>query len=347
MLPELVEFLFEAGRRAPSADNTQPWTFRWNGDALSVVFAERESPSVLGPESPATLMSMGAVAENIVQAAAAAGTALSCNVMPAPRVFFRARPESKISVPTEARQHALFSRHTNRLPYRSGPVPETVYAELRSMREGPAVIRVEDRQSTIRQLGDLVRTASQVRFQIRDIHEWFSSSLRFSVADVARGDGLDVRTLPLPPGGIRLLQALSDWRRMQRLNHFGMYRLLASIEALPVRRAPLVVGVISTPEPGGFFAAGRLMERVWIELNAKGLSVQPYYVITELLWRLRNDRIPPHLVGRLERLEPRLASLLELGDGTLCMLLRAGFPRREPVRSVRLPPDIVFRDDSA
>ena len=72
-LPEAVRLLAEAGRAAPSADNSQPWRFRW-GKTFDVRFRQATGEHELLPaEHPATQIALGAVIENLAQAAGAIG----------------------------------------------------------------------------------------------------------------------------------------------------------------------------------------------------------------------------------------------------------------------------------
>jgi hypothetical protein len=57
---------------APSADNSQPWILRWNGEELSVGFRVCDQPHKLfSAGSHATLIAAGAVVEHLELALAA------------------------------------------------------------------------------------------------------------------------------------------------------------------------------------------------------------------------------------------------------------------------------------
>jgi len=109
--------------------------------------------------------------------------------------------------------------------------------------------------------------------------------------------------------------------------------------------APAVAAIIG---PRGYRAtldAGRLMERVWIEINGAGLAVHPFYGLSDQLHRLHSGQVPPEHVDRIRALERELPEVFGLAAGeTIHMLLRFGFPRRDAPRSGRLPLAAVFRD---
>lgn len=191
--------------------------------------------------------------------------------------------------------------------------------------------------TSIQVVASMVERASRLRFRIREVHEWLVKSLRLSAAEAARGDGLDVATLDLPPGGSLLLRLISNWPRMQRLNTLGMYRLLAAIAPRPLASAPALVAVTSDRDDDAMLAAGRTLAKVWYRLQAAGIGVHPYYVIPDMLERLQHDGIPLPLLHEASALRIDTNRALAIADGErLMMVLRVGIPRRDPPRSVRL-----------
>ncbi|RWW97804.1 hypothetical protein [Aestuariirhabdus litorea] len=75
--------------------------------------------------------------------------------------------------------------------------------------------------------------------------------------------------------------------------------------------------------------------RIWVELNAAGLAVHPYYVVTDQLIRKQRGAVSLALAHEVDRLEQSVIDLL--GGNALHMVLRVGYARQEVVRSRRLP----------
>ncbi|MBK1726602.1 hypothetical protein [Halorhodospira neutriphila] len=331
-LPAVVRALVEAGRAAPSADNSQPWAFEWDGQRLRV--RAREAGG-FPPDAHATLLSVGAVLENLEQAAAALGVALTCEPGGEPGVHAQIPLDPAAAAGPLDPEAPLFQRHTNRLPTRP-EVPDGAILEALEAGEpasGPAVRVITDPE-TLRGLAEAVALASAIRFRVPELHRALMGSLRLGEAEARRGDGLDVATLGLPPGGAALLRWLRPWPRMRRLNRLGLYRLLAWPDGRRIRSAP-AVAVVSGGS-GDPVAAGRLMERAWIRACQHGLAVHPYYAVTDQLQRLHRRQLPAPLEAPARRLEERVGQLA-LAGGVPDLLLRLGWPRREPVRSQRLP----------
>lgn len=344
-----IRQLAAVAARAPSADNTQPWLLHWDGDELAIHFASRgPAHSVFTAGSHATLLSVGALVESL-------DSAFAENVTGADwRPGSSALGQPYASVAIEPRQ-ADFSppkgpmiRHTNRWPYRSESLPATARATLvqELAPENRSVIISDTRQLSV--LVQAARRASEARFCNRLLHEWLIGSLRFTPSEVARGDGLDVKSLGLPVGGKAFLRFTSDWRRMNALNRLGAYKLLALSEVAMLAAAPAIVCIVGGQDSDGTVAAGRLMTRVWAELNQQGIAVQPYYVVTDQINRLRDGTIATGFDDRIAHVEENVRRILELQDGEgLHMMLRVGYPKVvQPVRSRRLPLESILMDTS-
>lgn len=344
----VLNLILQAAHQAPSADNSQPWRLDWLNQTLSVTYdTARVSHKTFPAHSPATLLTMGAVQENITQAANASGWPLTWQV---PTTLDLNQPvycqallgQANESTQVSADALPLFKRHTNRLPYRAQKLPETLFNALNKQTEASARVVIIDQPSTISQVAGLVKQASEIRFQTREIHEWLAKSLRFGGSSGTYDDGLDVNTLDLPPGGIAFLRLISAWSRMKILNLLGAYKALSFIDSRPVKDAPALVAIVG---PSGFqdiLAAGQLMDRIWIDLNAQGIAVHPYYVIADQLHRRQAGAIPVGLEKQADAVFTKAKEIFQFGEGeTLQMLLRVGYPKKTPVLSKRLPLEVV------
>lgn len=341
-VPEWVNFLVRAAQHAPSADNSQPWRFFWDRQALSVDMDDGRGKSGLGSNHPANLMAMGAVIENLGQAAAALGIpsdTLRINPNPDQGPLVRIAWENFLETPVDSATLSLYQRHTNRGRFKVTSLdPETI-TDLAAMTQGAARTLILEGSDDRKYLTALVRDASEVRFQTEDLHRWLAQSLRFTPEEIERGEGLDVATLLLPPGGLGLLKMSLDWRRMAAFNRVGAFKLFAALEAAMLRHCGAFVAVLGPPsEPGVEIAAGRLMERLWIDLNSRGLAVHPYYVLPDQLYRLRAGLVGAPFQAQVAAITARTAELLQSKNETMFMLLRVGIPMiADPVRSRRLP----------
>lgn len=344
-----IRKLAKAAALAPSADNSQPWTLRWNGSELAIAFALRhKTHNVFAADSHATLLSVGAVAENLQDALNANAAAANWHWASNPAL---GQPYASVAL-NNAQDNFTdpegpLQRHTNRLAFRRDPLPPGVIRGLEHYRENSnrAVLLVDREQRS--RLIRLVRRCSEARFCNQRLHEWLIGSLRFTPEEIARGDGLDVHTLGLPPGGKQFLRLISDWRRLEALNRLGAYKLLALSEVALLAAAPALLCIVGRADARSAIDAGRLMTRVWTDLNLKGIAVHPYYVVTDQINRLREGTVAAGFESKIADVDEHVCRLLELQPGeTLHMLLRVGQPKAKPMRSRRLPLDAVFVDSS-
>ncbi len=350
MKSKAIKSLIRAAHTAPSADNSQPWRFTWDGEALLIQYdTERVQGLTFPPRSPGTLLSIGCVIENIAQLSDF--YKIPINITLFPEDAHQSNCYAQIGVSdienynSNSRQHPLFQRHTNRFSFKKEHIATIIVQTLTELSEGNSRASIFSEPGHIRAVTELIRNASEVRFQTREVHEWLGTSLRFSNQDVKKADGLDVHTLDLPPGGKQFLRFISDWSRIKILNKIGIYKILAVIDSRPVSKAPAVVAIIGDNNKRGAIDAGRLLSRLWIKLNSLGIAAHPYYVVSDQLTRLQENKVPNKLVGQVDEMSTQVKQLFDMGEGeTLYMLLRIGYPTCQPPRSLRLPLEKVFTD---
>ena len=114
MSTEIFEYLADAGQRAPSADNSQPWIFTLEDQNLRLfIDLEKIKPSCFNVNHPAILLALGAVIENILQAAAWINIEIdydNCLDLETGLCATFHVPENDKKLPDNAKDHPLFSR---------------------------------------------------------------------------------------------------------------------------------------------------------------------------------------------------------------------------------------------
>lgn len=346
-----IRKLVEIAHSAPSADNSQPWKLVWNGNFLSVGYdSKRVAGKTFPSQSPATLLSVGSVVEILMMVATDWGLGpqleLSETLPNSNGIYASIRfstIKAGLTLPHDI--HPASLRHTNRLPYLKQCIPDSLDPDLESLSENGASVMLIREPGPIQCAAKLVQLASEVRFQTREVHEWLDRSLRFSSQSAKKGDGMDVATLGLPPGGQLFLRLIRKWSRMRILNKFGIYKIVAAIDSAPIKAAPGLMAVIAPEDSRGTFNAGRLMARSWIKLNTLGMAVHPYYVIADQLARRRANNIPANLSSMAEEIYKDSSELFRLKTGdTLHMLFRVGYTKKRPQLAQRLPLNDVYKD---
>ena len=246
------------------------------------------------------LVGLGAAVENACIAARQQGFEPSVEYSEAPDWRYQNgdEPAARIAFHPGGRPDPLFPHLGPVAPaegsIRPSPSPRTLCSELRRRRQFrgdcpyfAAIGTVPQRRRGV-QLDWLVDPANpsflaiiavsdRFRFEYEPFHNEVFRQLRFSAEEAERTrDGLDVRTLELPPGAAFLLRQLRPWRRMRWIHRLGLVGLLTLPSILSVRKSG-AIGILSVPEPTvrQWLQGGRAFQRIWLAAQAEGLSLQP------------------------------------------------------------------------
>jgi hypothetical protein len=336
---------------APSPDNNQPWRFVSAAGTIEV-YLDRARSLPSDVRSMYDLMSLGAAIENISIQARQAGyhtdVQLSCGSQflsaddPAPHVAtLRFRPGAMPDglhgfLATRCTNRKLFSvravesRHVDTMSQEIGRFPDVQLHWITGRR-------------VINTLARLVAQSDRFRFEYQPFHGEIFRQLRFSAAEAERTrDGLDVRTMELPPGASLLIRGLRPWKRMQRVNRLGLGRLLTLPSWVAVRKCG-AIGALSIPAPSvdGFVIAGRAFQRIWLASQSAGLALHPLGSLPIFIAQMEqlggknlhaaHQQLSRKLNAWFRQLVP------ETRDRTLMMLFRAGYAGRPRVQSLRRP----------
>lgn len=338
----VFEELVQAGGQAPSPDNNQPWAFRQAGDAVEVYHCrERALPSDV--RDMFSWIALGAAIENI--AVRASAHTLQATVEHNTRPFLTRNGNEHVATvrlvtggSPDPLQQFIEDRVTNRRLYSKRPLTDQ---ELRALghsirRPRSQIFWVCDRAER-RKLAELVAICDRIRFEHRPFHEEFHKVLRYGREEARRtGDGLELKTLELPPGGGLLMRWLRPWKRMQFANRLGMSRLFANYSVKQIMRCG-AVGLLTTDDSSdiGYLEAGRSLQRVWLQATQLGLAFQPMGALPLFLTKLV-DQEPGGWGVELQAVHDGLARLMPRAIGQApVMLVRIGRSRGPTARSGR------------
>jgi len=336
--------LVDAAVLAPSPDNNQPWQFAPGPDGLTIDLDPRRAlPSDVN--SMFDLLGLGAAVENACIAARKLGYE--------PRVDYGSRPTARITLSAGGRGDSLFphlaARCTCRKLYSTRPLPDRSVDHMAWAARRFSAVELDwitDRPR-IRAFARLIMKSDRIRFEYEPFHNEIFRQLRFSTDEVERTrDGLDVRTLELPPGTGVILQKLRPWKRMKWVHRLGLGRLLTLPSALSVIRSG-ALGVLwaCEPTPTRFLEGGRALQRIWLSAHAEGLSLQPLGslpIFIAHVEQLRGRKLRPQHERLVRKLMRRFEDLLPAAHRrTLLMLFRLGYATAPKFRSLRRPAEEV------
>lgn len=333
-MTENIQRLVQAGGRAPSGGNVQPWrvearVIRADNQRgsrpkfhIDIWLDRQRSDSFLDIERYASLLALGAFAENV--AITAPGLGLDYEVehrdtvsLDAPMIRYRLYPHG-----SEAKPHPLepfiATRCTNRKPHIG---PSITSGELAALGDAlgdagllASVADAEGKQRAARVLSE----TEALRLRNRTLHTQMWSEVRWSRehAESTR-DGIDIATLELPDGAAEQLKALTDYDFVT--SHVDRDTLIAMSE--PAIMASSHLCCLSVPrrvDAVSVMTAGRGLQRLWLTATQLGVSIQPWAVLPFLLVRARlsrSDGFDADEFAWLNDMRIHLRSAFEVPDG--------------------------------
>jgi hypothetical protein len=282
-LPADLRYILESAILAPSADNQHRIRFELTEDTVSIRHIGPALLPQLGYKRVLSLLSLGAVAENLAIAASRSGRRADVRPFPDP-----ARPDLAMSIhlrPDEVVPDPLWSaipeRHTCRQvlfqgPPLSGAEKENLDAEARVF-PGCSLTWLDGhklRGSALR----IMRQAESERFRNPLLHEELFSAIRFDVGwRSSCAIGLPPGALGVEPPLRPFFALLRHWPIMHAANLLGCHRLLGWRSCdLPCRLAPnLGLLAAKSIDAQTIFATGRAFQRVWLQATQLGRVLQP------------------------------------------------------------------------
>lgn len=301
---------------APSSHNTQCWRFVVSERSISILPDWSRRCPMVDPDDHHLFVSLGCAAQNLFEAAAAAGFAAESAPGSADAaVTLALSPYRAVASPSF---RAITDRQCTRTEYDGRPLGNLELRQLQAAGtgEGVRVVLLTDREA-MEQVLELVAAGNKVQLQdplfARELKSW----IRFNDAEAVRsGDGLSGRCMgnpALPPWLGRALFGMLA--RPGRENDKAARHIRSS--------SGIAVFISEADDSNHWIQAGRCYQRFALLATALGIRNafinQPVEVIT---------------------LRPLLAQVLGLGGGRPDLVVRFGRGPLMP-RSLRRPVEAV------
>ena len=279
---DTIRQILDLGRWAPSGDNTQPWRFEIAGPSHVIVhgFDTREH-CVYDLDGHASQISIGALLETISIAASDHGlrlTATRRKDVPDSRPVF-----DLIFVEDQTlTRDPLVDHIRERTVQRKALSSRTLTLHEKSQLEGalPDGYEVQWIEGAAKWRAALLlfhsaklRLTTPEAYQVhRDIIDW---SCRFSPTKVPD------QALGVDPLTIKLMRfVMKDWKRVEFFNRYfaGTWAPRIQMDFVPSIKCGAHFALSATKRPDSiddYVAAGRAVQRLWLQTTALGLLMQP------------------------------------------------------------------------
>ena len=332
---EALRYILRAGIQAPSGDNAQPWRFSCAGNRVSVWLDADSDHSFFNFRQIASLLSAGAVVENMRVAAGACGFEADVSWLPDAGETHRLAHLDLIPAPRrpDPLLDAVWKRCTNRKTYAARPLSPALISGIQAQAgepEGGRLHVLADRPGILK-LARLIYQVDRIRTEHRGLHEYLQQMIHYdeeSALEARRG--FPVGNLEAGKAGERFLKFTSPWPIMNFMNRVGVGRMVALHAAMGMRASSAAVLVtVPATEAKDFLLAGGAMERAWLYLPRMGLMAQPMAALPLfwLRWRLEGP----------EGFSPKHRKLLEGVWGPWRELFPAvDFEREQPAMLLRV-----------
>lgn len=345
---ERIQKIIDAGIKAPSGDNCQPWSFAADGKRIDIFNLPERDRSLYNYQQRACLVANGACIENMLIAAPHYGLRAEPFYFPDP-----GNPQhlARLELSDAEAQHdplfaAIATRGINRKPYRGGQLAPHAADSLRQAASGTGTLGCafkllqEDEKNSAAEVAAL---SDRLVFENPRLHGFLFEQLRWTPEEAERTrDGLDIRTLELSPPDRLLFPLLKNFQLVSLIAKFGATRLIAAnARKLMLSASAAGIITISDDAPASWLHAGRMLERVWLEASRQGLAFHLMTGITLMAGRVRDGALEG-LEGNNISLIRQAESLLKKVSGTespVALLFRIGTAPQPSARSLRKNPD--------
>lgn len=281
---EQLDFILNSAVLAPSADNHHRIRFQVNGDMIRILHTENILKKNYGYKRVLTLLSLGALLENLVLASSRFGMALEMaflsDAATSPLVVdirFDSAP-----IATDPLWQFIPARHTNRRLRFSGPPmtdPEHDHlAKTLFTHSNSCELIWFDNSPEKKKLLHIMRIAETERFRNRLLHSELFSAVRFDVGwNETCDEGLPPGALGVEPPMRVFFALLRNWPLMKLANLFGMHHMLGFRACyLPCRLAPnLGLLSVKSTDNQSIIDAGRTFQRLWLIATSQNRVLQP------------------------------------------------------------------------
>lgn len=339
--------LLEAAICAPSGDNCQPWRFEITEEQIRIYNVPDRDTSLFNFRQRASLVAHGALIENLMIAAEAAGYRPELKLFPAPASPHLVASVNLLSAsPGDQRlANAIPHRCTNRRRYDGAPLTEDERRALIAAADPrPGEVALTGNREEQAAVADIIALNDRLVFENQQLHAFLFDHIRWDDQEArATLDGLDIKTLDLAPPDRMMFPLLKNWSLVKVLAAFGVPRIIAA-NARKQAMSAGALGAIVIPDNSdlSYVNAGRIMERIWLEATLLGLSFQLMTGITFLMQRivdgetehLSTDQAKLVLDSRL-----KLKSFVGKGEGVVAVMFRVGRSGPPSARSLRIPPE--------
>lgn len=333
---------------APSGDNAQPWKFKIEGETISIFNIPDKDGTLYNYKQRGSLVSHGAVIENISIIAKQFGLTANIEVLPGEKdCTAKITFTDGESIPQELFE-SIPLRSTNRKPYEKKLLlSEHTDALLNSAKEAQGELRLVQNSDSIQELSSALSLNEQLLMENRELHDFLFGMIRWTKEEEKLVSGLYVKTMEFPaPVQLLLKYVVVHWEAASFLNKIGLSKAIPK-QSSALYTASSAFGAICIKDISdkAFIEGGRALQRVWLTATELGLSLQPVTALPYLMQRIESGdtrSLSHEHISLIQKAYSVIRSAFALkNEEKIALLFRIGYGDKPTATSMKHPPLLV------
>jgi molybdopterin/thiamine biosynthesis adenylyltransferase len=338
---------------APTAGNIQPWKWIYKNKKLFLLHDKKRAESILNYRDTASLMGLGASAENVILKAHQMGYEVKINKFPlgfphevyADFEFFDNNNIEHLTIENhffDELVHAIPKRITNRTLNKRIPLKNNVEKYLQSIIQSiaGAELKIFTSDEKIEALKEIITEIDWIIMTNKGCHKQFMHEIRWNSKEVEETkDGLDLDTFDITPTERAGLMVARNWNVTKHAKKWGLGKSFGKMSKKAIESSS-ALGLITMPKvyPEAYFDGGRAIQKVWLGATIEGVSFQPLSLSTFLSERIADNNFEglEDVKAKIIDLYTKLKVVCEIKDGLtdifLFRLCYADDPKVKPLR---------------
>lgn len=284
---EELEHLVKMANLAPSGGNCQPWKWIFDKNGVLHLFEDKSlSNSLLDYKSTGSLLAFGAALENIRLSAAEMGIEIEVEYKITEfdqgyiaQIKFLSKSTESIPVPFGSLSKGIAIRCTNRknMP-KTELKPEEIKAltDIGSIEKGIS-LELASSDDDLKLLASIIGGMDRYRLLHEQGYMDFINEIRWSDEEAkTTGDGIDIATLEMEPSARAAIGLVRDPGTVEFFRKFDLGFGLAKISDDTILSSSAILMIESDSyDPVSILKAGATLQRIWLQANLRGISIQP------------------------------------------------------------------------
>jgi nitroreductase len=353
----ILATILDAGVRAPSGENCQPWRFvaDLEKDTLCLYNVPERDRSLYNFNQFGSLVSHGAVIENIIIAASSFHYDSAVELFPDarhPDLVARIQFKDDKTIPADSLFEYIAKRASNRLAYKTTTLPEAneirTSAIPESLRNDGRVDFIID-ETKKKRLAQAFSYADELLFENDMVHDFLFQHIYWTLRDAEKErSGFYIKELGLAGPQEIVFKLLQKKRFLAFSKKIGFPKIAAKGNVgLYSNVSALGAVIMKGDAPDDFVNGGRIMERAWLLATKLGYDIQPLTAIIFFMQRIQGNAaqdFSPTQIAGIEASYKTVQDVFQLAQfETPVMLFRIGKGKPISHKSLRRPPDITYR----